>query len=95
VTANLNGPISLEIEPTCYICKLCPPHGRPWEADVNQDPENVADPVKDLALRARRLLEDAKSEPIPDRIMDLAQQLDEALAKKRDEASKAAAKKST
>jgi hypothetical protein len=62
---------------------------------VSQDPENEADPVKDLAFRARRLLEDAKSEPIPDRILDLAQQLEDALAKKREEAVKAAAKKST
>ena len=62
---------------------------------MKQDPENEIDPVKDLAFRARRLLEDAKLEPIPDRIMDLAQQLEDALAKKHEESVKAAPKKST
>jgi hypothetical protein len=42
----------------------------------------------DLAAAGQRLLEDVKSEPVPETLIDLARQLEVAIAKKREDAAK-------
>ena len=48
-----------------------------------QDSGPAAKGEAGIAAAAGRLLDDAKAEPVPDRILDLARKLDETLAEQR------------
>jgi len=49
------------------------------QQDTGPAPKGEAE----IAAAARRLLDDVTAEPVPDRILDLARNLDEALAEQR------------
>lgn len=53
-----------------------------------QDSGAGKDETAELAAAAQRLLEDAKSEPVPETLIELARQLEAAIAKKREDAVK-------
>jgi hypothetical protein len=49
--------------------------------------DSRADTNPDLAAAGHRLLEDVKSEPVPDTLIKLARDLEAAIAKKREDAA--------
>lgn len=53
-----------------------------------QDSGADKDDTTDLATAAQRLRDDAKAEPVPERLIELARQLEAALAQKRERAAK-------
>ena len=50
---------------------------------MQQDTSPAPKAEAEIAAAARRLLDDVTAEPVPDRILDLARNLDEALAEQR------------
>ena len=50
---------------------------------MQQDTSPAPKGEAEIAAAARRLLDDVTAEPVPDRILDLARNLDEALAEQR------------
>jgi hypothetical protein len=56
--------------------------------DSGADSGADTDDTDDLVAAARRLMEDAKAEPVPERLIELARQLEAALAEKRERAVK-------
>jgi hypothetical protein len=56
--------------------------------DMPKDSRSGKGAEAELATVAGRLLEDVKSEPIPDALMDLARQLEAAIAKRRADITK-------
>jgi hypothetical protein len=53
-----------------------------------KDPRAETDDTSDLAAAARRLMEEAKAEPVPEKLIELARQLEAAIAQKRESDSK-------